>query len=58
MPELFFRMKYSKTDSSYYDRDLVPRTQVEIVKAVSHDVGVKSTLHLILVLWQLNKAMF
>lgn len=36
MPELFFRMKYSKTDSSYYDRDLVPRTQVEIVKAVSH----------------------
>ena len=22
------------------------------------DVGVKSTLHLILVLWQLNKAMF
>ena len=36
MPELFFYMKYSKTDSSYYDRDLVPRTQVEIVKAVSH----------------------
>ena len=35
MPELFYRMKYAKTDSSYYDRDLVPRTQVEIVKAVS-----------------------
>lgn len=35
MPELFFRMKYAKTDSSYYDRNLVPRTQVEIVKAVS-----------------------
>lgn len=35
MPELFFRMKYAKTDSSYYDRNLVPRTQVELVKAVS-----------------------
>ena len=35
MPELFFRMKYSKTDSSYYDRNLVPRTQVEFVKNVS-----------------------
>ncbi len=35
MPELFFRMKYAKTDNSYYDRNLVPRTQVEIVKAVS-----------------------
>lgn len=35
MPELFYRMKYAKTDSSYYDRNLVPRTQVEIVKAVS-----------------------
>ena len=35
MPELFFRMKYAKTDSSYYDRNLVPRTQVELVKSVS-----------------------
>lgn len=35
MPELFFRMKYSKTDSSYYDRNLVPRTQVAFVKNVS-----------------------
>ncbi len=35
MPELFYRMKYAKTDSSYYDRNLVPRTQVEFVKAVS-----------------------
>ena len=35
MPELFYRMKYAKTDSSYYDRNLVPRTQVEIVKSVS-----------------------
>lgn len=35
MPELFYRMKYAKTDSSYYDRNLVPRTQVEIVKCVS-----------------------
>ncbi len=35
MPELFYRMKYAKTDSSYYDRNLVPRTQVEFVKVVS-----------------------
>lgn len=35
MPELFFRMKHAKTDRSYYDRNLVPRTQVEIVKEVS-----------------------
>lgn len=35
MPELFYRMKYAKTDSNYYDRNLVPRTQVEIVKSVS-----------------------
>lgn len=35
MPELFYRMKYAKTDSSYYDRNLVPRTQVEFVKTVS-----------------------
>lgn len=35
MPELFYRMKYAKTDSSYYDRNLVPRSQVEIVKDVS-----------------------
>ena len=36
MPELFYRMKYAKTDSSYYDRNLVPRSQVEIVKSVSN----------------------
>lgn len=35
MPELFYRMKYAKTDRSYYDRNLVPRAQVEFVKAVS-----------------------
>ena len=35
LPELFFRMKYAKTDRSCYDRNLVPRSQVEIVKAVS-----------------------
>lgn len=35
MPELFYRMKAAKTDKSYYDRTLVPRTQVEIVKTVS-----------------------
>ena len=35
MPELFFRIKHAKTDRSYYDRNLVPRTQVEIVKSVS-----------------------
>jgi AraC-like DNA-binding protein len=35
MPELFYRMKYAKTDSSYYDRNAVPRTQVELVKSVS-----------------------
>ena len=35
MPELFYRMKYAKTDRSYYDRNLVSRTQVEIVKAIS-----------------------
>lgn len=39
MPELFFRMKYAKTDSSYYDRNLVPRTQVETVKAVSEYIA-------------------
>ena len=35
MPELFYRMKHAKTDRSYYDRNLVPRAQVEFVKAVS-----------------------
>ena len=35
MPELFYRMKYAKTDRSYYDRILIPRTQVDLVKAVS-----------------------
>ena len=35
MPELFYRMKYAQTSRGYYDRNLVPRSQVEIVKAVS-----------------------
>ena len=39
MPELCFRMKHAKTDRSYYDRNLVPRTQVEIVKAVSEYIA-------------------
>ena len=29
------RMKYAKTERSYYDRKLVPRAQVEIVKDIS-----------------------
>ena len=39
MPELFYRMQYAKTDSSYYDRNLVPRAQVEIVKSVSEYIA-------------------
>lgn len=39
MPELFYRMRYAKTDRKYYDRNLVPRTQVEIVKAVSEYIS-------------------
>ena len=35
MPELFYRMKYAKTNQSYFDRNLVPRAQVEFVKKVS-----------------------
>ena len=35
MPELFYRMKYAKTERSYYDRKLVPRAQVEIVRDIS-----------------------
>ena len=35
IPELFLRMKQAKTDRSYFDRSFVPRTQVELVKAVS-----------------------
>ena len=35
MPELFYWMKYTKTNCSYYERSLVPCTQVEIVKLVS-----------------------
>ena len=35
IPELFYRIKCAKTDSSYYDRDLVPRYQVEIVQSAS-----------------------
>ena len=39
MPELFFRMKHAKTENSCYDRNLVPRTQVEIVKSVSEYIS-------------------
>ena len=39
MPELFYRMKHAKTENSYYDRSLVPRTQVEIVKSVSNYIA-------------------
>ena len=39
MPELFYRMKYAKTDSSYYDRNLVPRSQVELVQLVSKHIA-------------------
>ena len=35
LPELFYRMKYAKPDSFYYDRSFVPRTQVDFVKRVS-----------------------
>lgn len=35
IPELFYRMKHAQTTNSYYDRNLVPRTQIEIVKTVS-----------------------
>ena len=35
IPELFLRMKQAKTDRSYFDHSFVPRTQVELVKAVS-----------------------
>lgn len=35
LPELFYRMNYANTSRSYFDRNLVPRTQVELVKAVS-----------------------
>lgn len=35
IPELFYEMKYAKTTNSYYDHNLVSRTQVELVKAVS-----------------------
>ena len=35
IPELFLRMKQAKTDRSYFDRSFVPRSQVELVKAVS-----------------------
>ncbi len=39
MPELFYRMKHAKTDNSYYDRNLVPRSQVEFVKEVSEYIS-------------------
>ena len=35
MPELFYHLKHAKTDRNYYDRNLVPRTQVDFVKKVS-----------------------
>ena len=39
IPELFLRMKQAKTDRSYFDRSFVPRTQVELVKAVSDHIS-------------------
>ena len=39
LPELFLRMKQAKTDRSYFDRSFVPRTQVELVKAVSEHIS-------------------
>lgn len=39
LPELFYRMKHSKVDNCYYDRSLVPRTQVELVKAVAEYIS-------------------
>ena len=39
LPELFLRMRQAKTDRSYFDRSFVPRTQVELVKAVSEHIS-------------------
>ena len=48
IPELFFRMKYSNTNSCYYDRSLVPRSQVDFVKAaaeyISQNINEKITV--------------
>ena len=35
LPELFYQIKYVKTESNTYDRNLVPRAQVEFVKTVA-----------------------
>lgn len=39
LPELFLRMKQAHTDRSYFDRSLVPRSRVELVKAVSEYIS-------------------
>lgn len=39
LPELFYRMKYAKVSSEHYDRSFVPRTQVELVKAVAEYIA-------------------
>ena len=46
--------------SVQYKNISVENTMIKAVEQLYqyYDVGVKSTLHLILVLWQLNKAMF
>lgn len=35
LPELFYRIRHAKADRHYYDRSLVPRTQVDFVKEVA-----------------------
>ncbi len=35
LPELFYLMKYSKTDTTNYDRTMIPRAQVELAKLVT-----------------------
>ena len=35
LPELFYQLKYIKSDKNDYDKNLVPRTQVEFVKRVA-----------------------
>lgn len=35
LPELFYLMRYSKTDTANYDRTMIPRAQVEFAKLVT-----------------------
>ena len=39
LPEMFYLMKYTQIDSDYYDRTLLPRTQVEFVKNVAEYIS-------------------